>query len=126
MTTTPPTTATLAHWLNSQLDADEAAARAAASEGRAVLGTHGMGLTAWDRFEDRHDPARVLAQVAAVRRVMELHQRRSWSMPPQQGRQVLYTDDRCSCGSASNPCPTLRALASMYAGADGWRSEWAL
>lgn len=54
------------------------------------------------------DPARVLANVAALREVIALHE----------------SCDDVSFGDQST-CPTLRALAQSYAGAEGWRDDWA-
>lgn len=58
----------------------------------------------------RHDPARVLAEVAAKRRIIDEYER-SRSGPP--------TEDELGLGRA------VRLLASVYRGRSGWRSEWA-
>jgi hypothetical protein len=76
----------------------------------------------------RWDPARVLAEVKAKRRILELHE-------PIHGYDA--NGPVCStCGETSNPgdetvvvrwpCPTIRALAQPYAGQDGWQEEWQL
>lgn len=58
-------------------------------------------------------PARVLAQVAAVRRVVEEHQEKAPGV--------------CSvCSRHDYPCPTLRALASTYADHPDYQQEWTL
>jgi hypothetical protein len=85
----------------------------------------------------RHDPARVLAEVAAKRAILELHD------GEHQCRELVtgvYPHDWPSAapwGSAGEawrhassehfegPCPTLRLLAQPYAGREGWREEWA-
>jgi hypothetical protein len=64
----------------------------------------------------RHDPARVLAEVAAKRAVVELH----GAVEPGKWRTVAAC---AQCGDARTyesymvewPCPTLRALAQVYA-----------
>jgi hypothetical protein len=64
----------------------------------------------------RWDPARVLAEVEAKRRVLDEH--------PPDG------DGFCGDGIGlvgckwSYPCPTVRLLAQPYAGRPGWRAEW--
>jgi len=70
-----------------------------------------------------HDPARVLAEVDAKRRIIDLH-------PP-------YADDidgTLTCPTCIVnweapeferwPCPTLRLLALPWAGHDDWQEEW--
>jgi len=60
----------------------------------------------------RHDPARTLADIAAKRRILEEHA---------PGR------DRCDEHDASFrtiPCPTILALASVYADHPDHRQEW--
>lgn len=53
-----------------------------------------------------HDPARVLAECAARRRIIALH----GSGPPRVLSPIEYA--------------TLLALAQPYAGREGWRAEW--
>jgi hypothetical protein len=110
---------TLTAFLLARIAEDEAAARAA------------MGSPAYDHFGDdaaeetlemalsegcapegaahfaRHDPARVLAQCAALRAVVELHS--AFVMP--MGNFKMSTD-------------TLRALASVYADHPDYLEEW--
>jgi hypothetical protein len=79
----------------------------------------------------RHDPARVLAECAAKRRIVELH-------PLMDG--TTYRGTPCCARCTANgeypadddytdeqnwPCPTLRALASVYADHPDFREEWA-
>lgn len=145
MTTAHPT-ATLSAFLTARLDEDEAAAKLAQGQAgdqwRADVGMvagnrpsetplayydgelwHNEGSESLSMHPDvsafvaRHDPARVLAQVAAHRRIVELHAQdgdRDWCME--------------GCGMRSGwtgyPCETLKALASIYVGAEGWREEW--
>lgn len=70
----------------------------------------------------RHDPARVLAEVEAYRRIVELHQRDpDWSG---------WSGDWCrTCGTASEyptdwPCETLRLLALPYAEHPDYDESW--
>jgi hypothetical protein len=78
----------------------------------------------------RHDPARVLAEVAAKRRIVALHS------PGRVWTGSKYEDGKClSClvsqsdlyGSEYEtvPCPTLRLLALHYAGYHpDYQEEW--
>ena len=71
-----------------------------------------------------HDPARVLRQVAAMRKIANEHAPRTTS--------YLDAPDELSCrrcGKADEypvpyPCPTLQSLATVYADRDGY-GEWA-
>lgn len=66
-----------------------------------------------------HDPARVLREIDAKRRVIAWHRR-----PTQEefssGRHRTMG---CRCYDGW-PCTTLRALALPYAGRPGYREEW--
>jgi hypothetical protein len=62
-----------------------------------------------------NDPARVLARCAADREIVALHV--SSPDPDQDGR------DFCDGCDHAAPCPTLRALATAYAGPEGERHE---
>jgi hypothetical protein len=57
----------------------------------------------------RWDPVRVLARVAADRRILELH-----SSP----------DPSCDACGWIQPCETVRLLALPYADKEGYRPEW--
>ena len=131
----------LATWLRAQLDDDERLAKTAGGEHPhwtttdegdvTQVGTGGSGYLAngpWGSslFEvgehiARHDPARVLAEVDAKRRILDEHTCRC-------------PDPDCQdCGACSGPhhadpapapCTTLRLLALPYAGQPGYRDEW--
>lgn len=58
----------------------------------------------WDYLE-RQDPARVLRQVAANRKMLDLHD--------QSEAHGDFTYCR-ACGTTARPCETLRALAEAY------------
>lgn len=62
----------------------------------------------------RHDPARVLRQVAAMRKMLELH------APITEHECVT-----CYCSYVTYPCPTVLALAEIYADRPGYHDEWA-
>lgn len=78
---------------------------------------------AWERDERAahialHDPARVLAQCAALRAVVALHG--AYEM----GGGDKYCD---SCGDVpqvDHPCPTLIALAQPFRDRDGFDERW--
>lgn len=104
-------TTSLASWLTAQLDADEAAAR----EWQAAMdddetSPHSQGVPAWVVMASGVVvPARVLAQVAAMRRIVE------WHATGHECTHYLLTDE---------PCPTLRALASVWADHPDYSDEW--
>ncbi|MEU1284924.1 DUF6221 family protein [Kitasatospora sp. NPDC005856] len=125
----------LLQFLTARLDEDEQAAR---------LGTAGQPLTRqqiettgvivavdgrhseecatgnWAGIAEhivRHDPARVLAEVDAKRRIMAEHQ---WRREPDwpSGRQ-------CRQCATEHPCSTLRLLVLSYATHPNYRPAWA-
>lgn len=76
----------------------------------------------------RHDPARVLAECAAKRSIVGMHQPMKddgWVSGESHG--YLWCS---SCGSVDYdspvpyPCPTLRALAAVYADHPEYQDEW--
>lgn len=75
----------------------------------------------------RWDPARVLAEVAAKRRILAMHAH----VPPPGyvpgsgiGCQVCSRDPVGGDLQPDGWCSTVRLLALPYAGRDGWREEW--
>ena len=82
----------------------------------------------------RHDPAHVLAQCAAVRAVVALHQDEpqfAYDYEAGANEDAPWAHICSSCGGGGIheypidwPCPTLRALALPYADQPGWREEW--
>lgn len=77
----------------------------------------------------RHDPARVLAEVAAKRAIMDIH---SMFIPPYVG---VGPDGSCQgCGLGGDgryyntpdikDCPELQALAAIYADHPDWQEGW--
>lgn len=136
----------LVRWLGAQFDEDERIARAAAEEldgfalggewrydGRyvetvrertmvAVGSQDFMELTVGE-FIAAHDPARVLREIDAKRRILALH-----SFPTGHG---CSTTDEAGYNfnydevSPTDACTTLRLLATVYSGRPDYREEWA-
>lgn len=68
----------------------------------------------------RHDPARVLAEADAKRRIIKVHFRRrsyDWDEPGVIGFECAQCCDRF-------PCTTLRLLALPYADHPYYKPEW--
>lgn len=72
----------------------------------------------------RHDPARVLAECAAKRAIIEQHL--MWVYTDEEpGFSMILWD--CMCNrQMSKPCPTIAALAAVYADHPDYQQEWAL
>lgn len=122
---------TITEFLLDQIARDEALALAALGETTYGAGVHGENAAEEVAEMGRGEgaavagyahllnwmPARVLAECKAKREIVELH----------AGGDAWC--DHCSAdrpGSASDACPTIRALASVYADREGYRAEWAL
>ncbi len=85
----------------------------------------------------RHDPARVLADVEAKRRIVALHEPKTSTWPKAHGMEP-YVERTCTeCGTGRQepgdpadfwptdwPCPTLRMLALPFADHPQFRAEW--
>jgi hypothetical protein len=70
----------------------------------------------------RYDPARVLAEVAAKRAILDEH-----SPPPppkEEGKGWLGCFTCIGYVGEREPCTTVRLLAQPYAGRPDWREEW--
>lgn len=119
---------TLVQFLTARLDEDERIARTAGDTGweptqlddpDAVLVLNAQkGI--WSHIY-RHDPARVLRDVEAKRRIIDEHE---------QAGSDLYVGEPMpwcvTCSSGGWPCPTLRLLALSYADHPDYRAEeWA-
>lgn len=78
----------------------------------------------------RHDPARVLAEVAAKRRLLDEHADYGEGLGQTPDGDYGMIPAACTtCGTPSEyavawPCPTLRTLALSYAGHPDYRQEW--
>ena len=119
----------LVEWLRAQLDEDAARATAAGgdewrrqdhpSETVAIYDSKGEPVVydeGWPTEEQQahiveHDPARVLREIDAKRKLLTLHA---------QGASELF----CAHCEHEPPCPTLRLLALPYADRPGFREEW--
>lgn len=123
---------TLTEFLNDCLDRDEAYARNAFRphgdegpkngpewreiwSGTVECGPGGEHIATFDsqlsRHIERHDPARVLREVAAKRSIIEEH-----SGTHSCGADHATDDD---------PCNTLKFMAAIHEGHPGYRKEWA-
>ncbi len=130
----------LVTWLRAQLDEDERVAQQSASvcdgaewyaaeldavgHRRVGIALRSYGVTASIRGADavhiaRHDPGRVLREVAAKRALM----REMESVPG----VIFACDDECECGPGlpGRTCRMVRHLAAVYADRSGYRPEWA-
>ncbi|MFF8485188.1 DUF6221 family protein [Streptomyces antibioticus] len=127
----------LVQWLRAQLDDDERAARRAGDSFRQIGETGVIVAVEGDRAEEcasanwagiaehivAHDPARVLREIEAKRRIMECHE--PWvagngdTICGRCGRE--HIDGR---PGGHFPCQTLRLLALPYAHRPGYRDEW--
>jgi hypothetical protein len=117
-------TADLIAFLRARLAEDESVARAA-------YGVMWRDASGWLISEDmyiaevddgstlahiaRHDPARTLREVEAKRRILDEHALNGWACSTCDNEDV----------EQSFPCPTLRLLASVWAGHPDYRPEWA-
>jgi Family of unknown function (DUF6221) len=95
----------------------------------------------------RHDPARVLRECEAKRRIVEMHSPMEVREPSnrlvgpdasgyvrsQFDPGIMVVCDECgphedvkwrTGGKGNHPCPTLRALAAVYADHPDYRDEW--
>ncbi|MFE6829236.1 DUF6221 family protein [Streptomyces sp. NPDC057717] len=116
----------LVQWLGEQLDEDERIARAAHEPNWSTDGRRGIhygvedgwmadALTTGDADHIAcHDPARVLREIEAKRRIIEGHKRYA----AERRRMMGGWDPQ------SNDSPILAALASVYADRPGYREEW--
>lgn len=135
-------------WLSAVLDEDERLARAATpgpwKDGAGTVALHSTGMDEITGYVHeqadidhivRHDPAAVLADIAAKRQIVAIHNVWTAIYPEDAVHEWRRKDRRCiGCGFNSseepntpdvNDCPTLRALASAYAHQPGYRQEWA-
>lgn len=133
--TAPTPIVTLADWLLERIAEDEALAEAATpgpwvvEYGRALrsasIPDDEEGGTTYFSIADkpdaahiaRHDPARVLAECAAKRRIISFYG---------DNLDAELIERQCVLGDKGPHVAwlTLRALAAPYAGHEGWRAEW--
>lgn len=127
----------LVEFLTARLDEDERIARAAserapwshnADDYWMITGTDG-DVVVYDESAPtdaeaahiaRHDPACVLADVAAKRAILEEHSPQHSDLFPEDGPQWCQT-----CSHRDNwPCPTVRALLLSYADHPDFDESW--
>ena len=138
----------LSEFLAARLDEDEAAAREAADRdsGQWFMGDKWNVYRAEDeaRFDEdyqgdehalvvygnvesqsqhiaRHDPARILREVEAKRKIVAEHAMEPGFLPPSCSR-CYETDDDWE--ALLWPCPTIRALASVYSDHPDYDETW--
>lgn len=130
----------LVAWLLAQLADDEAVARAAtrgpwfddrsvANDGFVVMSPNTqVSKSFYDESAEnaahiaRHDPARVLAEVEASRKIIALHVDVDFGTFEGIGAVSMCRE----CRDQRGPCPTLRALAAVFASRPGYDPRWAL
>lgn len=132
-------------FLTAQLDTDETVARACIEPfmlgERTGLGPFkGLHPQLW-RHVAQWTPARVLAEVAAKRVVVAAESRVRTAKPEYAGTHVAFSGDGIvringaelsfreyeeRYTQAPEPSLVLRALASVYAGAEGWDPAWGM
>ncbi len=111
-------TPTLTEFLLDRIAEDEAVARAAATDGYGAIDWAGeSGPT--DVHIARHDPARVLADCEAKRRLIAIHWDFQWSAEPDPDEDRTF-----GCYECHGPCLILGALAMPYADHPDYRDEW--
>ena len=92
-------------------------------EGAPIQATRPTAFAATAPHIAANDPAQVLADIAAQRRVLDLHHDGNGGLYPGSGRFCA----ECTTPhdyAVPLPCPTLRALATAYAGHPDYRQEW--
>lgn len=147
---------TITEFLEARIVEDEAAARAATlgdwwydptkvnsvDRGEAVFagqrGLHAVTIASTGPADDpasmadaahiaRHDPARVLAECAAKRRIVELHRDLERVVVDADSDEHLRLTGggECSeCHHKTMPCPTLRHLAVVHADHPDYDEAW--
>jgi hypothetical protein len=120
---------TLVEFLTARLDEDEAVARAAtAREWRLTYGLDpeefgdALLLSGPDKAHaERHDPARVLREVEAKRRIIE---RLADAVAPAYEPRTMQTASPEGWDLIEAADGTLKVLASIYADHPDYRDEW--
>lgn len=104
-------------FLRARLDEDERTARAVSP---CYPPDDPLAITEDLAHATRWGPARVLAEVEAKRRMVDLHQ------PAMDGggRTSCSSCGELNCCSEPWPCPTARLLALPYAEGPDYRPEW--
>src|SRR5262245_6868960 len=76
----------------------------------------------WNEYDegDPGSPARVLAEVAAKRRIIDEHRPKG----PEEGCPTCTEQTITAWAPEDSPCPTLRLLALPYDQHSDYREEW--
>jgi hypothetical protein len=117
-------TATLVEFLTAQLDEDEAAASGLHDIALCKLAIYGPADPRWGWECDCGQPARVLAEVDAKRRILELHRASTDHHADKDPYCVGCWEAGGLDGAPSHPCPTLRLLALPYADHPDYDEAW--
>lgn len=99
-------------WLKAQIDEDERVVWAACMH---IDDCNDSG------FYERFNNERVLAEIDAKRRILDLHHETEMESEPDHDRLGAGCAE---CHHFDWPCDTIRLLALPYAGRDGYREEW--
>ncbi|MEU5772759.1 DUF6221 family protein [Streptomyces venezuelae] len=132
----------LVQWLGEQFDEDERIAKEAGARSLTwklvtPLDDAELGDAHWLqppelKHAERHDPARVLREIDAKRRVLARH----CAAPVPPGNEWAEAYPYCAAHAYKEPggtvvypielknCPELRDLATPYADRPGYREEW--
>ena len=123
----------LVRWLGEQLAKDERVAQACPGGGRG-WDADGIAFYARDLNPEaqahivEHDPARVLREIDAKRRIIAEHPVDGWRCAtcadPEDFDEDVDGDREWSRHGKYYPCPTLRLLALPYADRPGYREDW--
>ena len=141
---------TLVEFLKARLDEDEAIARTAADDpgigerwegdhdsvrnadadgsGFIAVGPWESGVGAFGPHAACHDPARVLREVEAKRRIMARHKigDPAYGWPPRSCEGCGEVGEICDPRVDDiDKCPELRDLAAVYSDHPDYRQEWA-
>jgi hypothetical protein len=118
-------TLTVTEFVSARIAEDEGVARSAEESGGGDWWTieemvPRVGGRVYDLSDADHiamfGPARVLAQCAAMRKIVEYHDGRHECSGPD--------DNNCMWIEHADDCPTMLALASIWSDHPDWREEW--
>jgi len=128
----------IAAFLKARADEDEAAAKAARDAGRLPWQDDEWSdqPEEWIDHYGRHDPARVLREVAAKRKILARHEPQPFwgNNPPPAAQQTdanvvaWFCDCQCPDGviEGEYPCETARDLASAWSDHADFDPSWAV
>ncbi len=114
---------TLAEFLRARLDEDETNVRRLSGPVRLAGSESRTGSQRTIIWEYVYDPARVLREVEAMRRIVETHRGEAWKK--RVGcMECGGMDPSWDFAPADWPCPTLRALASIWSDHEDFNPAW--